>query len=548
MTRWLVASGISALLLAGTARSQEAAVLTIKPAPAPVLDGRIGEEEWAEAARFVVGTRGESMADGFVMRSGRQLLIALRCRIGPNSVGLRLTFPDPDIRREVSALVAPLNPPHPPLTLFRTSPEEAPERLDVSRCDVRFHFDESTRGFEAELRLPLDLLGFDRSNRRRPFRAGLWALGPNRAIAGFPVSVGTSPMMRRGFAGLRPSDNWGLDVEPGAEKFEEQAALRLLDRIEAERAAPPDVETEPVLLAYLGIRDGRRQDAPLAALETRLRELIERYPDYFALREVLVRVLTGRNLLEEALAETARAEKDFPALERSVTQLLLRSQILRDLGRYRDAMAELDRNPKLGELFPELAGIQIGLSRLARARDLEERMRTEDAARDDCPRVRLVTSKGPILLELFEDEAPNAVANFIALVESGFYDGTRFHWVERAGQAIGGDPLSRDDDPSNDGLGDPGYLLESDPGRRMHLPFTIAYVDQRGRLRTEGCAFSLRISAAPELNGRSTVFGRVIEGRETVLRLEYYDVIESASVVRKRDHDYVPVKRAKPAE
>ena len=85
MTRWLVASGISALLLAGPARSQEAAVLVIKPAPAPVLEGRIGEGEWAEAARFVVGTRGESMADGFVMRSGRQLYVGLRCRVGPCS-------------------------------------------------------------------------------------------------------------------------------------------------------------------------------------------------------------------------------------------------------------------------------------------------------------------------------------------------------------------------------------------------------------------------------------------------------------------------------
>ena len=303
-----------------------------------------------------------------------------------------------------------------------------------------------------------------------------------------------------------------------------------------------------MLLAYFGMGDGRRKDAPLAELETRLRELIKGYPDYFALREVLVRVLTGRNRLEAALAELARAEADFPAIKRSVTQTLLRSQILRDLGRYREAIEVLDRDPRLAEIFPELGGIQLGLKRLLRAQELEEKLRAEEAKRDDCPRVKLVTSKGPIVLELFEDEAPNAVANFIALVESGFYAGTRFHWVVRANQVIGGDPLSRDDDPSNDGYGDPGYLIESEPGRRMHQPFTIAYVDQRGRPRSEACTFSLRISAAPELDGRATVFGRVIEGHETVLRLEYYDVLESASVVRKRDHAYAPVKRAKPAE
>ena len=547
MTRWPFASRTSCVLallwLATASVAQGPAQLTVAPAPPPVLDGRIDAAEWEPAARFTIATRGGEMGQGFLMRAERQLHVAFRSKIGPNAVGLRFTFTDPEDEGEVSVLVAALNPPHPPLAVFGSRAGDPPRHLDASRCDVRFSFAESGSGFECEMRLPLDLLEIARSDGRQLFRAGLWALGANRPIAAFPVVAGTGPMMRRGFAALVPVKDWGAGVGTQEIVFEPQPALRLLARVEDERVAGPEADepNDAVLLAYLGVGDGRRRDAPLAALEAELHDLIEKYPDYFALREVLVRVLTGRNRLKEALEVTDRMERDFPAVTKSVTHVLLRSQLLRDLGRFDEAVAELERDPRMVELFPELTGIRIGLTRLQRAWELEQRMQAEDATRDDLPRVRLITSKGPILIELFEEDAPNAVANFISLVESGFYSGTRFHWVERAAQAIGGDP-------KGDGSGDPGYLIESDPGRRAHLPFSISFVDKRGEFRTEGGAFSLHIAPAPAFDGRTTVFGRVIEGQETVLLLEYDDSIKSASVVRKRDHAYAPIKRAKPAE
>ena len=89
----------------------------------------------------------------------------------------------------------------------------------------------------------------------------------------------------------------------------------------------------------------------------------------------------------------------------------------------------------------------------------EQAIREAEAAADNNPRVLLKTDRGDILLELFEDQAPNTVANFISLVDSGFYDGIAFHRVIPGFMAQGGDPNSKDDDPRNDGSGGPPYTI-----------------------------------------------------------------------------------------
>ena len=59
-------------------------------------------------------------------------------------------------------------------------------------------------------------------------------------------------------------------------------------------------------------------------------------------------------------------------------------------------------------------------------------------------------------------------------------------------------------------------------------------------------AFFMHLSPFPVLNGRSTVIGRIVGGHENLLKLEYYDALEGASVIRKRDHDYPVQKRSRP--
>ena len=82
-----------------------------------------------------------------------------------------------------------------------------------------------------------------------------------------------------------------------------------------------------------------------------------------------------------------------------------------------------------------------------------QEIRGKEAEADDLPRVLFKTTHGDIVIELFENEAPNTVANFISLVENKKYDGTVFHRVIPNLIAQGGDPNTLDDDPSNDGQG-----------------------------------------------------------------------------------------------
>jgi len=180
---------------------------------------------------------------------------------------------------------------------------------------------------------------------------------------------------------------------------------------------------------------------------------------------------------------------------------------------------------------------------------VEEEMakRQADAAADDRPRVQLATSAGDLVVELFEDEAPNTVANFINLVEKGFYDGTPFHRVIAGFMAQGGDPKGT-------GSGGPGYAIACEvnrPDARRHFRGTLSMA--HAGENTGGSQFFLTFRPTEHLDGKHTVFGRVIEGLDVLPRLMRTmddqgrglagvepDRITKATVLRKRNHDYVP--------
>src|SRR3989344_1059167 len=101
------------------------------------------------------------------------------------------------------------------------------------------------------------------------------------------------------------------------------------------------------------------------------------------------------------------------------------------------------------------------------ARELTEEERTVlDAAvasaKDETIIATIVTAKGEIELELYPRVAPGTVNNFVTLATEGFYDGTTFHRVIADFMIQGGDPNSKDDNPANDGQGDPGYKFEDE--------------------------------------------------------------------------------------
>ena len=177
----------------------------------------------------------------------------------------------------------------------------------------------------------------------------------------------------------------------------------------------------------------------------------------------------------------------------------------------------------------------------------EQAIRAAEAKADDLPRVLIKTSKGDILIELFENEAPNTVANFISLVEAKFYDGTRFHRVIPNFMTQGGDPNTLDKDPSNDGQGGPGYQIACEcysPKARRHFQGSLSMA-HAGK-DTGGSQFFLTHLPTPHLNANPaeqrghTVFGRILKGIEVNNSLRPGDQLISATVVRKRNHAYKP--------
>lgn len=175
----------------------------------------------------------------------------------------------------------------------------------------------------------------------------------------------------------------------------------------------------------------------------------------------------------------------------------------------------------------------------------EQKIREAEAKADDLPRVKLQTSQGDIVIELFENEAPDTVGNFINLIEKGHYDGTKFHRVLRGFMAQGGDP-------KGDGTGGPGYQIYCEIGKNYRKHFAGSLSMAHAGKDTGGSQFFLTFRATPHLNEKHTCFGRVISGMEVLEKLhrgdpmnppkDDFDKIIKATVERKRDHAYVPKK------
>jgi len=137
--------------------------------------------------------------------------------------------------------------------------------------------------------------------------------------------------------------------------------------------------------------------------------------------------------------------------------------------------------------------------------------------------VVLETAEGRIVIRLAAREAPRTVANFRRLVRQGFYDGTYFHRVIPGFMIQGGDPLSRDEDPFNDGQGGPGWTVPGEIGL-PHVRGAVATARLpdavNPRKESNGSQFFICVADRPDLDrGGYTVFGRVISGIEAVDRI-----------------------------
>jgi len=129
--------------------------------------------------------------------------------------------------------------------------------------------------------------------------------------------------------------------------------------------------------------------------------------------------------------------------------------------------------------------------------------------------VTLHTTKGDIQVELFDDDAPKTVENFTKLAADKFYEGVIFHRVIKDFMIQGGDPTGT-------GRGGPGYTFEDEFNDHKVVRGALAMANAGPN--TNGSQFFIvTTGAAPWLDGKHTVFGRVVEGMDVVDSIEAAD-------------------------
>jgi len=124
--------------------------------------------------------------------------------------------------------------------------------------------------------------------------------------------------------------------------------------------------------------------------------------------------------------------------------------------------------------------------------------------------VILETNRGTMKLKLFPDVAPNHCRNFKKLANSGFYDGTAFHRIIPGFMIQGGDINSRDNNPTNDGQGSPGWTVDAEFNDIHHRQGVLSMA-RSSDPNSAGSQFFICVADAPHLDGKYTVFGEVIE-------------------------------------
>ncbi len=217
------------------------------------------------------------------------------------------------------------------------------------------------------------------------------------------------------------------------------------------------------------------------------------------------------------------------------------------------ATSTLIRNDALGlkELIDDVTPLENALTKMQLPADLETKMEIEQTIAylqgqdyektaleyshpidwaaleglSDSSRVYILTNRGQIELELYIDDAPGSVANFVKLINDDFYDGIRFHrvvpnFVVQAGC------------PRGDGYGSLDYTIRSEVGRR--------YYDDDGYIGmasagpdTESTQWFITHSPTPHLDGRYTIFGKVVSGMDVVHDIQLGDAIQDIRILKQ---------------
>lgn len=144
----------------------------------------------------------------------------------------------------------------------------------------------------------------------------------------------------------------------------------------------------------------------------------------------------------------------------------------------------------------------------------------------------ITTNLGKIKVKFYNSDAPITVNNFLKLADQKFYDGTKFHRVIKGFMIQGGDPNSKQGDPSTWGTGSPGYKFKDElKGTEKYPQGTLAMANS-GR-DTNGSQFFI-VTASPEapLPPSYTVFGNVVSGMDVALKIENVKTVSPGQIDR----------------
>ena len=148
------------------------------------------------------------------------------------------------------------------------------------------------------------------------------------------------------------------------------------------------------------------------------------------------------------------------------------------------------------------------------------------------PIIVLDTAKGVIEIETYPEEAPKTVAHIVALIKRGFYNGLRFHRAEPGFVIQVGDPMTRDmskqDSWGRGNSGKPIGVAEITK-KRTHIAGAVG-MGHSGSAKDADSQIYITLRAAPTLNGKYTVFGRVIKGLDVAAKIQKTDVLKKASI------------------
>ena len=254
--------------------------------------------------------------------------------------------------------------------------------------------------------------------------------------------------------------------------------------------------------------------------------------------------------LHVAYEKMLAANPDDVALKKELGMIYLKTN------RFRQAHELLNSigRAKIGEFEDADRNLLMHLPGLVVLYERELQIRARERLADDLPRVEIVTLGGKMVVELFENEAPETVANFIFLVESGHYDNAVFHRVIPNFVAQCG--ASENNTPKRI-----GYTINDEfknANFRRHFSGSLSMANT-GKPNSGQDQFFINLAPTPFLDGKHTVFGTVVEGAAAYQRIALThkmtkenqekaidsavpDKIITAKVLRKRDHAYQPTK------